>query len=56
MRGAALAWIKPAIIKYMAGEALADVETWMEDFDEFKKKIRVVFGSKSDVNIAICNI
>jgi hypothetical protein len=56
MRGAALAWIKPAIIKYMAGEAPADVETWMEDFDEFKKKIRVVFGSKSDVNIAIRNI
>jgi hypothetical protein len=40
----------------MAGEALANVETWIEDFDKFKKKICVVFSSKSNVNIAIYNI
>jgi hypothetical protein len=40
----------------MAGEAPANVKTWIEDFNEFKKKIRVVFSSKSDVNIAIRNI
>ena len=56
MRGPALAWIKPALTKYMADEAPSDVKEWMEDFDEFKKKIRVVFGNKSEVNIATRNI
>lgn len=30
--------------KYMDGEANEDVTEWMEDFDEFKKHIRQVFG------------
>jgi hypothetical protein len=40
----------------MAGEALANVKTWIEDFNKFKKKIRIIFGSKSNINITICNI
>jgi hypothetical protein len=33
-----------------------DVKVWMEDFKEFKKKICVIFSSRSEVNIATCNI
>jgi hypothetical protein len=56
MRGTALAWIKPALTKYMTDDVPDDVRVWMEDFEEFKKKIRVVFGSRSEVNIATRNI
>jgi hypothetical protein len=56
MRGTALAWIKPALTKYMTDDVPDNVKVWMEDFEEFKKKICVVFGSRSEVNIATCNI
>jgi hypothetical protein len=56
MRGTALAWIKPALTKYMTDDVPDDVKVWMEDFEEFKKKICVIFSSRSEVNITTCNI
>jgi hypothetical protein len=51
-----LAWIKPALTKYMTDDVPDDVKVWIEDFEEFKKKIHVVFSSRSEVNITTCNI
>jgi hypothetical protein len=40
----------------MTDDVPDDVKVWMEDFEEFKKKIHVIFSSRSEVNIATCNI
>jgi hypothetical protein len=56
MRGDALKWIKPFLVKYMADEAPDEVDAWMEDFDHFKTEIRRIFGNKSEVNVATRNI
>jgi hypothetical protein len=40
----------------MTDDVPDNVKVWMEDFEEFKKKICVIFSSRSKVNITTCNI
>jgi Retrotransposon gag protein/Zinc knuckle len=52
MRGKAFTWIKPFVQQYNQGNAPEDVDAWMDDFDEFKNKIRPVFGVTNEPTIA----
>lgn len=53
MRDAAFNWIKPFLLKYRNDSINSeDINEWMEDFDEFKSKIRVVFGVTNEPTIA----
>lgn len=52
MRGQAFTWIKPFVQQYNQGDAPDDVDVWMGDFDEFKLKIRPVFGVSNEPTIA----
>ena len=52
MRGKAFTWIKPFLMQYTQGEAPDDVDEWMKDFDNFKEKIRMIFGVSNEPAIA----
>jgi len=53
MRGPAFKWIKPFLIKYRNDNLdSSDINDWMEDFDEFKERIRVVFGITNEPVLA----
>jgi hypothetical protein len=52
MRGNAFKWIKPFIQQYNAGDAPDEVDEWVSDFDQFKLKIKPVFGVSNEPTIA----
>jgi hypothetical protein len=52
MRGNAFKWIKPFIQQYNDGTAPEEVDAWVSDFDEFKKKVKPVFGVSNEPTIA----
>jgi Retrotransposon gag protein/Zinc knuckle len=56
MRGKAFTWIKPFVQQYQAGEAPDDVDVWMRDFDQFKERIKPIFGVSNEPHIARRNI
>ena len=56
MRGKAFQWIKPFVQQYQAGEAPEEVDEWMKDFDNFKEKIKPIFGVSNEPTIARRNI
>jgi hypothetical protein len=56
MRGKALTWIKPFVLQYNQGNAPDEVDEWMKDFDQFKEKIKPVFGVSNEPVIARRNI
>lgn len=56
MRGKALTWIKPFVLQYNQGIASEEVNEWMKDFDQFKEKVRPIFGISNEPVVARRNI
>ena len=56
MRGQAFKWIKPYLQQYNQGDATHDVDAWMASFDQFKDKIKPIFGVSNEPTIARRNI
>ena len=52
MRGSAFKWIKPFVLQYNQGDAPDEVDEWMRDFDQFKIRIRPIFGVSNEPAIA----
>jgi len=54
LRGEAAKWIRPHLIKYMDNNSTNEPELtlMMEDFDEFKRRIRIAFGMRNETPIA----
>lgn len=52
MRDQALKWIKPFLQQYTAGEAPDEVDAWMRDPDQFKEKIKTIFGIINEPSVA----
>jgi len=54
LRGEAAKWIRPHLIKYMDNNSTKEPELnlLMEDFDEFKRRIRIAFGMRNETPIA----
>ena len=52
MRDQAMKWIKPFLQQFTAGEAPDEVDAWISDTDQFKEKIRTIFGVINEPTIA----
>ena len=52
MRDQALKWIKLFLQQYTAGEAPNEVDAWMRDPDQFKEKIKTIFGVINELLVA----
>lgn len=54
LRGQAARWIKPYLTQYLdeSNQDGDDVDQLMEDYDEFKKRIRQVFGTSNEAAVA----
>ena len=52
MRGQALKWIKLFLQQYNQGDATDDVDAWMANFNQFKNKIKPIFGVSNEPAIA----
>ena len=52
MRGNAFKWIKPFLQQFSKDEAPDEVDEWMKDFDQFKDRIKPIFGVSNEPTIA----
>ena len=52
MRDQALKWIKLFLQQYTAGEAPDEVNAQMRDPNQFKEKIKTIFGIINELSVA----